>query len=336
LYGQWLAQEQIDSLTSGCQAKGIKLCLDLPLGVDPHGYDTWRHSDIFALEVATGAPPDAFFSKGQNWGFAPLHPERIRQRDYRYVLEFLRFQMRHANFLRIDHVMGLHRLYWIPQGFPATEGAYVTYPAEEFYAILNLESHRHQTVLVGENLGTVPAQVNARMKRHQLRQMYVLQYEQRPDPERPLRAPPTRSVASLNTHDMPAFTAYWRGLDLADRVALGLLKKAELAPERARRREANHWLKRFLTANGFLKIGESRASKVLRACLKFLAASRAELVLANLEDLWGETRPQNTPGTVAQRPNWRRQTRLSLEQILRSRDLRECLGEIHKLRRKRR
>src|SRR5688572_5454747 len=129
--------------------------------------------------------------------------------------------MRHTGLLRIDHVMGLHRLYWIPKGRPASEGAYVQYPAEELYAILSLESHRHKTMLVGENLGTVPPKVNACMTRHDLRETYVLQYELRP---KVLRPPPRKSVASLNTHDMPTFEAFLRGLDIDDRHDLGLVK----------------------------------------------------------------------------------------------------------------
>src|SRR5581483_12125792 len=191
-------------------------------------YDVWRERRHFAHEAAAGAPPDAFFTKGQNWGFAPLHPERIREHGYGYLRRLLAFQMRHAGVLRIDHVMGLHRLYWIPPGFPAADGAYVRYPAEEWHAIFNLESLRQRTELVGENLGTVPPEVNAAMTRHHLRRMFVVPFEQRPDPRAALTPPPVHSVASVNTHDMPTFAAHWRGLDLAERQALGLIPLAGL------------------------------------------------------------------------------------------------------------
>lgn len=335
LYVQFVAQQQMDSLIRSCQAQGVSLCLDLPLGVHPDGYDVWRHREAFALGATTGAPPDAFFTKGQNWGFAPLHPERVREQRYRYVLDFLRFQMRHTGLLRIDHVMGLHRLYWIPKGFSAREGAYVRYREEELHALLSLESHRLRTMLVGENLGTVPRTVHSGMRRHRLRQLYVLQYEQKPDPQWPLRAPPADSVASLNTHDMPMFAAHWRGLDIADRAALGLLKRSHPAKERARRQQMNENLVLFLVRHGFLKRGSRGVSTVLRACLEFLSASRAEIVLANLEDFWGETQPQNVPGTSGERPNWRRKARLTLEQIMRTPELVETLRRIDSLRRKR-
>ncbi|HWC59598.1 MAG TPA: 4-alpha-glucanotransferase, partial [Verrucomicrobiae bacterium] len=165
LYVQWLAHGQMDELIQRSEKNGVKLYLDLPLGVNPDGYDVWRERDSFALDASAGAPPDLFFSKGQDWGFAPLHPRRIRENGYRHVLAFLRFQMHHARLLRIDHVMGLHRLYWVPHGFAAREGTYVNYPADELHAIFSLESHRHRTRLVGENLGTVPPAVNESMQR---------------------------------------------------------------------------------------------------------------------------------------------------------------------------
>jgi 4-alpha-glucanotransferase len=352
LYTQWLAHEQITALTKRCRARGLQFYLDLPLGVHPAGYDLWRERDAFASGANVGAPPDAFFNKGQDWGFTPLHPQRLREQGYRYLREVLSFQMRHTGMLRLDHVMSLHRLYWIPQGHSAREGAYVSYPAEELYAILSLESHRHKTVLVGENLGTVPKEVNDAMARHGLRQMYVLQFAQRPNPRAALAKPPPGSVASLNTHDMPTFAAHWRGLDIDDRAKLGLLTKAEVKKEHARRAEHNLALARFLQG-WLIKInkGSSRGneaqislrgasapkdqslvdsaatnlSQVLRACLLWLRASPAELVLVNLEDLWEEEKPQNVPGTSTERPNWRRKARHSIEEIVTNAEFRDVL-----------
>ena len=323
LYVQWLAHQQINALTKNCRARGVQFYLDLPLGVHPAGYDLWRERDAFATGANVGAPPDAFFSKGQDWGFTPLHPQRLREQGYRYLRDVLSFQMRQTGMLRLDHVMSLHRLYWIPQGHSATEGAYVSYPAEELYAILSLESHRHKTVLVGENLGTVPKEVNAAMSRHGLRQMYVVQFAQRPNPRAALAKPAPRSVASLNTHDTPTFAAHWRGLDIDDRAVLGLFTKAEVQKEHARRAELNSALVKFLNRRGWLKHAEGTElfDHVLRACLAWLRASPAELVLINLEDLWGEDLPQNVPGTSIERPNWRRKARYSIEEIQAHREM---------------
>ncbi len=286
LYAQWIAQEQIEWLVEHSHRAGVKLYLDLPLGVNSDGYDLWRHGENFVLDAATGAPPDMFFTKGQNWGFAPLHPDRIRENGYRYVREFLQFQMRQTGLLRIDHVMGLHRLYWIPRGFLAAQGAYVRCRPEEWYAILSLESHRHNTMLVGENLGTVPPEVNESMRRHGLRETYVVQYEQRPDAGRALRTPPALSLASVNTHDMPAFAAHWAGRDIEDRRRLGLIPNGKVAKERLTRTKLNTLLVKFLSKQGLLeKRVKPNARGVLRALLAWLSGSGAEVVLASLEDL---------------------------------------------------
>ena len=149
------------TVAASAHTHGTALYLDFPLGVNRDGYDVWRHRDLFALGINGGAPPDGLFIKGQTWGFPPLQPEAIRRQGYRYYIECLRHHMGLADMLRIDHVMGLHRAFWVPDGFSATDGVYVHDRAPEFYAILNLESHRHRVQIVGENLGTVPESVNA-------------------------------------------------------------------------------------------------------------------------------------------------------------------------------
>ncbi|HYF37730.1 MAG TPA: 4-alpha-glucanotransferase, partial [Prosthecobacter sp.] len=286
----------------------------------------------FTLEASAGCPPDPCFTKGQDWGFAPLHPQHIREDGYRYVQEYLRFQMRHTGLLRIDHVMGLHRLYWVPKGLSAAEGAYVTYHADELYAILCLESVRHQTTLVGENLGTVPPEVNSRMDRHELRQMFVVQYEQRPDLKAPLRIPPEHCVASMNTHDMPTFAAHWQGKDITDRAELGLIPKGQLKQERQTRRESNLALAEMLRREGWLAGERPTMAAVLRAMLHWLADSPAELLLINLEDLILEELPQNVPGTSQERPNWRRKASFTVEELRENAAFAEVLEEVEMIR----
>lgn len=333
VYVQWLAHQQLEELADRGRRQSLRFYLDLPLGVHPHGYDVWRERDLFAFAASAGAPPDPFFSKGQDWGFAPLHPQRLREDGYRYVREYLRFQMRHTDLLRIDHVMGLHRLYWIPDGLPASQGAFVTCPAHEWYAIYCLESVRHKAVLVGENLGTVPPEVNRAMDRHRLRQMFVLQYELRPDPRQPVRTPPRPSVASLNTHDMPTFAALWKGEDISDRARLGLVPGAAVSQERRTRQTTKAALVQFLQREGWLAMGRPTPAAVLRACLSWLSASPADLVLINLEDLILEELPQNVPGTSRERPNWRRKARLALEELQKDEWIRQVLDEVHRWRR---
>jgi 4-alpha-glucanotransferase len=314
-YVQWVAEEQLQSLARTARKGGPGLYLDLPLGVHGHGYDVWRERDAFAVQASGGCPPDVVFPKGQDWGFPPLHPERIREQGYRYVLAYLRRQLRYAGILRIDHIPVFHRLFWVPQGMEARDGVYVRYPAEELYAIFNLESHRHEAMLVGEDLGTVPPEVPESMERHNVQRMYVIQYAVQPDPERALPPVPFHAAASVNNHDMPPFAAYWEGRDIGQRAELGLLGGQDPAGEQEQRRRMIDALIHFLRAAGHLTETADVAS-VLRACHAFLGHSAAGVVLVNLEDLWVETEPQNVPSSTGeQRPNWRRKARYSFEEI---------------------
>jgi 4-alpha-glucanotransferase len=324
LYVQWVAQAQLTRFAERSKAAGVKLYLDLPLGVHADSYDVWRERELFVHDASTGAPPDLFFTQGQNWGFPPLHPEAIRQQGYRYVIAYLRHQLRHIGLLRLDHVMGLHRLFWIPHGTEVRHGVYVHYAAEELYAIMSLESHRHQVCIVGENLGIVPAYVNTTMARHHLHRMYVAQYEIRPAAPVALQPVAAHVVASLNTHDMPPFAAFWQGLDIADQVALGFLSQEDAYHEQQQRQVHTETLPAFLRQQGWLT--DTDPEGVVRAFLAFLSASPAQIVLVNLEDLWLETQPQNVPGTYNERPNWQRKAHYSLETL---RQMPQVLTTLH-------
>ncbi len=311
LYAQWLASRQMRALSLEAERIGAGLYLDLPVGVHPAGYDTWRWRELFALGVRCGAPPDPFFAGGQDWGFPPLHPERLREHGYRYFISCLRHHLRYARALRLDHVAGLHRLFWIPEGFSAREGVYVRYRAEEFYAILALESHRHRALIIGEDLGTVPRSVRSAMGRHNLYRMYVLPFEMAEKGTAVLRPVPAGSLACLNTHDMPPFAAFWEGL----------------GPRR--RRE----LLAFLAERGLASPARGTIKEALCGCLAFLAASRARVVMVNVEDLWLEKEPQNVPGTGSEeRPNWRRKARYSFEEFAAQNGLTSLLQKINALR----
>ena len=326
LYVQFLAEEQLTALSTRTTSG---LYLDLPLGVHPDGFDAWREQRVFAHHATGGAPPDRIFREGQDWGFPPLHPEAIRMQGYRHVIAYLRHQMRHARMLRVDHIMGLHRLFWIPKGIQPSEGVYVQYHPEEFYALLNLESHRSRTVLVGENLGTVPSYVNRAMTRHNVRKIHVLQYSMVPGSRRPLRPVPNGVVASLNTHDTPPFRAFVAGLDIDDRFASGLLSASQSEEEHQNRTAMRKSLERLFRARG----RTPRLTQLLRSCLSFLASSSAALLLINLEDLWLAAEPQNVPGPKTANPNWMRKARYRLEEFTRRREVLEVLRLVETLRR---
>jgi 4-alpha-glucanotransferase len=330
LYVQWVAEEQLQTLAKEARQTGPGLYLDLPLGVHAHGYDVWREREAFAVEASGGAPPDAVFTKGQDWGFPPLHPGHIREHGYRYVLSYLRRQLKYAGVLRIDHMPVFHRLFWIPQGMEPHNGVYVRYPAEELYALFSLESHRHKAMLVGEDLGTVPPEVPESMARHNVHRMYVVQYLLQADPKEALSAVPASSIASLNTHDMPPFAAYWQGLDIRQRQELGLLGDQDPGREEEKRKAMLEALVAFLRSANHLGDAEDVAA-VLRACLSYLAASDARIVLVNLEDLWLETRAQNIPSTGEECANWRNKARYSFEQFRNKPEVVNLLKEIDHL-----
>jgi 4-alpha-glucanotransferase len=337
LYAQWVAWEQLQALARHAEDVGTGLYLDLPLGVRPDGFDVWRSQRAFVVDATAGAPPDAVFTKGQDWGFSPLHPQGIREQKYEHVVDYIRHHLEFARFLRIDHVMGLHRLYWIPRGMPPHEGVYVQYRAEELYAIVNLESHRHRAVVVGENLGTVPDHVNRSLSRHHIRRMYVVEYEFQADGDKPiLGSVPRGSVASLNTHDMPNFAAWWQGDDIPERQSLGLIDSDEAAEEEQARSALRQRLAAWLQELDLLAPQEAEdPGRVMPACLNFLASGPADMVLVNLEDLWLEQRPQNMPGTTGdERPNWRRKARYSFEEFCRMPPVIDALQAVDRLRKR--
>ncbi|MCA9515234.1 MAG: 4-alpha-glucanotransferase [Myxococcales bacterium] len=292
VFGQYCADRDLARV-----AAATSLYLDLPLGVAPDGYETLRAPGAYALDMSLGAPPDRLFTGGQSWGLPPLRPEGLREGGYARLREMLGAQMRVASLVRVDHVMGLHRQLWVPAGMTAKDGVYVRMPADELWAVLCLESARRGCGVVGEDLGTVPPVVRQRMARHGALRMHVVQYEAFEEAGRPWREPEAGSIACLNTHDMPPFAAFAAGEDIDDRVALGLIDEAQAEEERAARRG--------IVAKLGEALGVGPDESLVAAALERLAASPAAVVLVNVEDLWGERRPQNVPGTWRERPNWR-------------------------------
>jgi len=327
IYAQRLMEEQLRAAGERARREGKGLHLDFPLGVHPGGYDTWRFRRLFVEGVSAGAPPDAFFSRGQDWGFPPLHPERPREAGYEYLAESLRRHMRHAGFLRIDHVMAFHRLFWIPGGMEPHEGVYIRYPAEEYYAVVALESQRQRCSVIGENLGTIPWYVGPALTRHHVMGMHVAQFELTGDPGSPMRAAPRDCSVALNTHDMATFAAFWQGRDIEVRATTGLLGPREARLEEEKRRRQKEALVAQLRRRGRLGRGAG-ARDVMAAFLELLAESDAGLLLVNLEDLWLEEQPQNVPGTGTELPNWRRKARESLEGLSQDAEARAVLARV--------
>jgi 4-alpha-glucanotransferase len=234
VYVQWRLADQLAGVAQRALEHGVGLYLDMPLGAHPSGYDAYRYRDALLTGCGQGAPPDTLFDGGQDWGFAPLHPRRSQASAHAYFRASVASQMQHAEVLRIDHVMGLHRSYCVPSGLGAREGVYVRQPADELYAVLTIESHRHQTYVVGEDLGTVPDEVRAAMARHGIGRLHVAQYEADAAASGTL---PENAIASLNTHDMPPFAAFHaaRGGDPAQAEQALLTELHTLGASGARR-----------------------------------------------------------------------------------------------------
>ncbi|TVQ90618.1 MAG: 4-alpha-glucanotransferase [Deltaproteobacteria bacterium] len=316
IYAQYQATAQILALRDALAESKISLYLDLPIGVHPDSFDVWYWGDrVFARDASAGAPPDPYFPSGQDWGFPPIDPHRSTREDgHDYVLSCLRAHARVAHLLRLDHVMGFYRLYWVPRGFGAKQGVYVRYPAEAWWAALCVASHEGGCAVVGENLGMVPPEVDQTLAQLHVRGMAVGQFHLTHDPQHPLRPIPPGVVASLNTHDTPTFAGWWQAEDLDTHAQLGWLSPERVAQERRGRAMQRQAVAGFATYGGLL--GEASApEKVAAGLYRALAESPAHLVLVNLEDLWGEVRPHNVPGTWRERPNWLRRSALSLEEI---------------------
>jgi len=260
---------------------------DMPVGVDPGGFDAWDWQDQLALGVSVGAPPDRFNAAGQSWGLPPFIPSRLREAAYRPFIETIHAQLRHAGGLRIDHVLGLFRLWWIPSEQDASRGAYVRSHTDELLEIVALESHRAGALVIGEDLGTVPSGVRSELRRRRLLSTRLALFE------RGLPAAyPRQSFASVTTHDLPTMAGLWSGLDLDDQASSGITPDPDaLTLLRSR----------LARAAGVGAAIEAPVDQLHRR----VAASPSMLVAATLEDsLRVEERP-NMPGTVApHRDNW--------------------------------
>lgn len=278
---QWQADLALKQFAQKEASDGGGLYLDLPVGVHPDGYDAWRYRELFAHQASVGAPPDTFFRSGQNWGFPPLDPDRLRTNHYQYFIQTLRHHLRYAKILRLDHVMGFYRKFWIPRSGRVEDGLYVRYPAEEFYAIIDVESRRSHTTIVGENLGLVPKAVDAALHRHHYLGTWI--FPTTTDP------PPEDTLAVLATHDMAPWATFWA-----------------TATDQQRR-----MLKRLVDVNDPNPTAKSMLGPILEALFK----SPSRLVMVNLEDLYGETLPVNVPGTSTDQ-NWTRKMRRTWQDIL--------------------
>jgi len=333
VYAQWATDHQLGEVSAATAGAGCRLMLDLPIGCRADGYDPWAFPESFAAGATVGAPPDMFFSTGQDWGFLPLHPEGARRAGYPVVAGAFAHLLRHSGAVRIDHVLGFQRLWWIPAGAPAAEGAYVSYELDELLALALLEAWRADAALVGEDLGTVDPGLEEALERHGIAGMHVAVFDLDTEPGQRL-APRPGSVSFVDTHDTATFAGWFDGTDIDERERLGLVTADEAAAERTRRHEARKLLlERLVTSGSLSKTATDDAAEVHAAVLEELGSSAAAIVVATLEDLWAEKDPQNIPGTTVEHENFARRLPYSIDEIAADRRLIEPLVRLDRARR---
>ncbi|UJP07232.1 MAG: malto-oligosyltrehalose synthase [Nitrosomonas sp.] len=324
-YLQWQADLQLAGvgLRSLELGLGIGLYLDLAISVDGGGAESWANQALYASGASIGAPPELNNQLGQDWGLPPFLPARLRETAYAAFIRVLRHNMRHAGALRIDHVMGLMRQYWIPAGCTAAEGAYVQFPFDDLLGILALESQRNQCLVIGEDLGTVPEEVTAALPQRGILSYRLLILEKEPGGN--FIAPenyPAQALTAVTTHDLPTLPGYWAGRDIMQRSELQLFSSGEArraqVVERAQERA---YLLLRLEQAGLLPDGLTvnpislpfASPEFIQAVYSYLARSPAKILMAQIDDILEVPDQINIPSTTTQHPNWRRKLPICLE-----------------------
>lgn len=285
-YQQWLQWQTERQLAAA--AEKIALVQDLPIGVDPGGADAWAWQDLLATDCSVGAPPDLFNPDGQDWALPPFVPHKLQAAGYEPFIQTIRASLRHGKGLRIDHVMGLFRLYWIPHGFGPQRGTYVRYPADDLLGIVALESSRAGAFVVGEDLGTVEPAVRDDLREHQILSFRLLWFEKKPP-----AAYPQLAMAAATTHDLATVAGLWTGADWQEQQALGVGSEESM-------RNLREHLGKLIDVSP-----AASTAQAIEAAYGRLAEAPSLLLAATLEDaLAVEVRP-NVPGTTGERrPNW--------------------------------
>jgi 4-alpha-glucanotransferase len=319
---QWIAERSLAAAQHRARRAGmaIGLIADMAVGMDPAGSHAWsRQSDILS-GLTIGAPPDLYNANGQQWGITTFSPAALRTTGYAPFIATLRACLRNAGGIRIDHAMGLRRLWLVPEGASPGDGAYLRYPLTHLLRLLALEAERHRAVVVGEDLGTVPGGFRDALEAHGVSGMRVLWFEK--DGYRFI--PPDRwtrgAMSMTTTHDLPTVAAWWTGADIALRAEHGVLsenqRREDLEQERAGAREAL-WAA-FCDAGVAEGDNPDGPAAFVDAAVRFVARTNSEIALLPLEDILGQEEQPNLPGTIDQHPNWRRRYPQPVDQVLNS------------------
>lgn len=335
---QFVADRQLAEAQARARAAGmpIGLYLDFAVGEDPGGAAAWGLPDVCVASVAVGSPPDPFSPSGQNWGLAPLSPAGLKARAYEPWLASIRSAMRHAGAIRIDHAMGLARLFWIPEGAPGKDGAYVRYPMEDMLGLLALESERNRCAVIGEDLGTVPEGFQDRMNEAGVLSYRLLYFERDADGFLPPDAYPELALVSVSTHDLATLEGFWIGNDVEWRARIAETpdSKALKKDLKARRGEVKE-LCAALKAAALLPKGikpkappKTPDDALAAACHRFLGRTASQVMIVQLEDLAGAVEQANLPGTIDEHPNWRRRLPMPIAKLFKTSRARAILDAV--------
>jgi 4-alpha-glucanotransferase len=324
-YVQWQTDRQLAAVQAYARERlPIGLYHDLALATDRCGSDLWAHRPFFVHGCRVGSPPDGFAPKGQDWAFPPPNADRHWETGYRLFTDSIRNNCRHGGALRIDHVMRFFRLYWIPDGVDATEGAYVRDRYEDLIRILALESVRRKVIVVGEDLGTVEPVVRETLARFGILSYRLFYFERRDNGEfRPFDEYPESALVSTTTHDLPTLAGFWINEDIEARHGLGLMDESGYRSQLAGRARDKQMMLDLLARLGLLPPDfpfnatdvPELTGELHNAIIGFLASTPSKLMLVNQEDLTKEVAQQNLPGTTWQYPNWSRKMKFSVEQL---------------------
>ena len=319
---QFLADRGSAAAQQAARAAGMPIGLisDLAVGTDLGGSHAWSRQDQMLMGLTIGAPPDVLNTQGQNWGITAFSPAGLQRHGYAGFLEMLRAALRHAGGVRIDHAMGLTRLWVVPEGASPQQGAYLRFPSDDLLRLLALESHRHRAVVLGEDLGTVPEGFQDRLGTRGVMGLRVLWFESDDDGFRPPGRWTRRAVAMTSTHDLPTVAGWWSGRDLALREELGLLgdDKAIWFEHENRARDRVRLWEAFRGSRAGL--GEvpppEKPEPAVDAAIRHVGAAGCELALLPVEDALGLPDQPNLPGTLHEHPNWQRRLALPADRVL--------------------
>jgi 4-alpha-glucanotransferase len=325
---QWEIERQLDAAERYGKSKGLTLGFyhDMPLAVDNTGLDAWMHRELFAAHMSTGAPPDPFSPNGQDWGVSPPLPEALAEDEYAFFIRELRSNMRPGSALRLDHAMRFFRLFWIPEGSEPLEGAYVRYKVDDLVGIMALESVRNRTLIIAEDLGTVPPIVRKIFARRGIFSYRLVYFEK--DDKGDFKLPqdyPEQALVSISTHDLPTFEGYWSGLDIEIRHRLGKFDSEERYQQELHSREADK--ARLLSL--FKSLGllpdyhpldaayvPSVTPELHNAVVGFVACTCSKVLVIDQEDILRDDRQQNLPGTSWEIHNWMTKMSLTMEELV--------------------